>query len=129
MKGRRAFLTAGLGLAGLSVLGYGGSLVGCRMAGVETALLKPLMIGLRNMRMPDRVGRAWLAEESAETAAAALRARRDLMHAALKVDDTDRMRVLAVAIRDEFSRGDVVVADRFVVSRTEARLAALWLTI
>lgn len=99
------------------------------MTGVETAFLRPLMIGLHNMRMPDRVGRAWLAKESAETAAMALLARRDLMQAALMPDDTDRLRVLAAAIRNEFGKGDLVVAGRIVVSRTEARLAALWLTI
>jgi len=125
MKGRRIFMTGGLGVIGISAFGYGGSLAACRLAGNDTALLKPLLIGLGALPAPDRVGSAWLERESAPAAAAALLARRELFRAAILPDDALRKAEVVAVIQADFAKGDVVVADRFVISRTEARLAVV----
>lgn len=126
MIGRR-FLVGGLGLLGLGAVGYGGSLAICRLGGTDMAMLRPLFAGLGGMRTPERVGKAWLDHEQTEEIARALLAHPDLMRAVLIPQEAARQRELAWIIRAEFARGDIVVADRWVVSRTEARLAALWL--
>lgn len=125
MIGRRFLLTGGLGLLGLSAVGYGGSLAACSMTDERRAMLDMLLAAFEPRRMPAQVGDDWLARESAEYIVAALLSQDDLVQAALLPETGVRRAVLADVIRNEFSRGQMVVAGNWVVSTTEARLAAL----
>ena len=126
---RRTILGGLLGAVGIGAAGYGGSLGACALARRDVAMLKPLLIALDGLQTPERIGQAWLAEEDPATTAAALLADRTLVQATLIPDPEARRAQVMALIQDQFARGDIVVADRWVVSRIEARLAALWLMV
>ncbi|MBT8408211.1 MAG: hypothetical protein KJN93_01135 [Alphaproteobacteria bacterium] len=123
--GRRPILTGGLGLVGLGALGWGGSVAVCSAGGGDlAALIRPLFVALADIRDADRVGQAWLAETGPDRLLRDILARPDFAGAALVPDDALRRQRLAAAIRAEFAAGDTVLADRWVVARAEAQIAA-----
>lgn len=121
---RRPVLAGGLGLLGLGIIGYGGSLAVCAgSAGLPLAAVVPALARLPD---PGAVARAWRQVENRGAAGAALLTDPDLARA-WRLDDAAAQAALARRIRDDFARGDTVVAGACVVTRLEARLAAVCL--
>lgn len=130
LLGRRPFLTGGLGLLGAGAVTWGGSLAACSASGRETAMLiQPLFVALADLRARDQIGQAFLEETGAEPLLAQIAARRDLISAALIPGDQDRLIHLQDTIRQDFAAGDVVLANRWVVARCEAQIAAARVSI
>ena len=129
MTPRRALLGGMLGVVGAGAVGYGGSLAACSVMQRDIAMLKPLLIALDGLLAPERIGQAWLKEEPHAITVSALLADSAVIHATLIPDPEARRVQVAGLIQEEFARGDIVVADRWVVSRMEARLAAIWLMV
>ncbi len=125
---RRWLLGGALGCLGAGVLGYGGSVAACSLHERRTALIWPLLDVLGDVHAPERIGRAWRDVETDAEIEAALLARGDLAGAALIAEPLRRRTRLGELIRTDFAKGDTVVADRWVVTRLEARLSAAWIS-
>lgn len=125
---RRSLLT-GAGLLGLGTLAYGGSLGACAIRSrPETALLlEPLFVARHDIHDPVALGEVWLREETAEAAVKALLARPGIVEAALVPDVEGRRHRIGAVIAEEFTNADIVTAGRWVVARSEARLASAWM--
>lgn len=125
MVTRRTVLAAGGGVVVLGAAGYLGSLAWCNATSVASLPLERLDVALADIREPARIGRAFRDREGAAGVEAALRARPALLEAmALDCPETRRT-ALRTAFREGFAAGDVVTADRWVVSRAECVVAAL----
>lgn len=122
---RRNVLT---GAAAVIAGGSVASALACRPDAESAALelqLNRLRVALADIVAPDRIGRAYrqdrtaseLREEFFATPSLRIAARHDCP-AALRA-------YLHEQVRAEFQTGDVVVADRFVVARSECILAGL----
>lgn len=123
--GRRTLL-AGLGVLGLGAVGYGGSLGGCAIRSSRQALLESLFVARHDILAPRELGRAWLEREAAPDAASALLGQPGLTGALLAPDPGTRRGRIRTVVAEEFAAGDVVIAGGWVVARTEARLAGVW---
>jgi hypothetical protein len=122
---RRALLKAG---AGAAVAAIG---VAHPHAPSESRLLADRLRGLVSHRAGAAViGAAYLdradAERSADTLAAAIVPAR-LRHRATRISDARLRALVTRALRDDFAAGRTLVLRGWVVSATEARLAALQL--
>lgn len=125
MIGRRVFL-AGAGLLGAGALGYGGSLVACA-GDRRAAMIRPLFQVIPRLHAPNTIGLAWLQVETPDDIVEGLMAHPMLMQTALLPDHTGtQAEHLMQAIRADFRQGDTVALDRWVVTRSEARIAAAW---
>lgn len=124
--GRRPFLIGGLATTGLAALAWGGSLGYCAIRAHETAMIRPLLVALADIRSPGRIGHAYLGSAGTDHIASTILARRDLVGVLLLPDARHRRASVAEIVREDFAKDDVVVADRWVVARTEAQLAAGW---
>lgn len=123
----RRILIAGGGVVVLgTAAAAAGSLVFCaresRLAGLP---LERLDVALADIAAPDRLARALRAAERPEAIEAAFLGRGDLLET-LRVDCPESRRAaIRSAFREDFRRGDVVVADRWIVARAEGLIAAL----
>lgn len=125
--GRRPFLTGGLGLAGLGAAGWGGSVALCSVKGGDlTAFVRPLFVALADIREVGLVGQAFLTETGAERLMIEILSRSDFFSAVLLLDDSQRRRMLGEAVRADFAAENTVLANRWVVARAEAQIAAAW---
>lgn len=122
---KRAFLAGGGGIVLAGALGFGGSLVACNLGRVAALPLERLDVALLDIRAPGRIGRAWRARVGLPAVEAEFLGRPALV-AALGPDcaETRRARIRA-EVRADFAAGDVVLADRWVVARSECLIAAL----
>jgi hypothetical protein len=122
---KRVFLAGGGGIVLAGALGVGGSLVACNSTRLATLPLERLDVALLDIREPGRIGRAWRTRVGLPAVEAGFLARPGLV-AALAPDcaETRRARIRA-EVRADFAAGDVVVADRWVVARSECLIAAL----
>lgn len=122
---RRAVLTGASGIVGLGLAGTGLSVVAC--SSTDTASLRAAFaVALADVFRPERIGPAFRASEAGQDLAAAFDARPDLLAATRISCPVMRRDQLAEAIRRDFRNGDIVVADRVVVSRTECLIAATY---
>ncbi len=122
---RRATL---IGIGGLWLAaGVAGaaSVVACRSGSARMASLDRLDVALADIRGADRIARVYRAGTAPSRIAAEFEAKTDLV-AALAIDcPASRAAAIRARMREDFRTGDVVVADRLVVSRTECLVAAL----
>lgn len=125
MISRRTVLTAGVGVVALGVAGIGGSLLLCRRESLAALPLERLDVALADIRAATRIGRAFRDREGQAGVEAAFLGQQGLLDAvALDCDET-RRKALRATFRAAFRAGDVVTADRWVVSRAECVVAAL----
>jgi hypothetical protein len=123
----RRVLIAGGGavvLAGAAAAGGGLALCGAgsRLAGLP---LERLDVALLDIRAPDRICQA-LREASPPAALEEAFLRRADLLEVLRFDcEATRRGALRMAVREDFRRGDILVADRLIVARSEALIAAL----
>jgi hypothetical protein len=128
---RRVLIAGGGTLLVGTAAAAGGSLVFCQRRRTRAAALplERLDVALADMRAPDRLARALRraappgrVEEALEEALL----ERPAVTGCLSLEcDATRRGALRAAFRDEFRRGDTVVADRWIVARSEAVVAAL----
>lgn len=125
---RRAALVGGGGILGLGALTVGGSLAVCASGAEPKALvmIRPLFVGLANMHAPGQVGRGLLDEVTPDRLLQDLTGHADLAGIALYPDSGQRRRALDQIYRRDFARGDTVVVENWIMSRTETRIAAAW---
>lgn len=126
---RRTILLAALGTTGVAaIVGYGGSLLACnarasgRSAGVDPSGLTP---ALDDIIAASRVGRAYREERDRATLVDEFGAKPGLVAAAAQTCPTAMRAELRAQVEADFRNGDIVVADRFVMARSECILAAL----
>lgn len=123
---RRTFFAAGGSLVALGLVGFGGSAIWCGRESLSATLpLERLDVALADIAAPTRIGQAYLAREGHAAVEAMFLAKTDLVTAlAIECPETRRGRIREVA-RADFSAGDVVIADRWIVARSECLVAAL----
>ncbi len=109
----------------LGLAGIGGSLVWCNSTTLASLPLERLDVALADIRDAARIGRAFRAAEGPPGVEAAFLDRPALLQAMTLDCDETRRAALRTAFRDGFRAGDVVTADRWVVSRAECVVAAL----
>ena len=116
-----------LGLLALFGGTSGASILSCRPSGDATATLDPerLRVALADIIAPERIGRAYRAARDTSTLTAEFASKPGLVAAAAQECPATLRTQLQAQITEDFRRGDVVVADRFVVARSECILAAL----
>jgi hypothetical protein len=116
-----------LGTVALIGAGAGGSILACRPGAEETAALDPgrLRAALADIVAPERIGRAYRAGRGRDELAGELASKPGLLAAASQTCPATLRARLRAQVREDFRRGDVVVADRFVVARSECIVAAL----
>lgn len=123
---RRTVVLGAGGLAALAAADYGGSLAVCGRVDIAALLpLDRLDVALAGMRAPERIGRAWRSREGLAATEAAFLASPDLLRAAATECPETRRVLFRSRFRADFAAGDVVIADRWVVSRSECLVAAL----
>lgn len=121
---KRSFLVGGGGLLMLGV-GFGGSLLACNRTRIAALPLERLDVALLDIRAPERIGSAYRAQVGLPAVEAAFLGKRGLVEAiAHECPETRRGRI-RTEIRADFTAGDVVVADRWVMARSECLIAAL----
>ena len=123
---RRAVLLTLGGVAGVVVAGVGASVVVCNARSEATALsLERLDVALAEMPGAARIARAVRAATEQAELIEQFIAKRPLV-SALAIDcPASRLQAINAQIRADFDADDVVVADRWVVSRSECLIAAL----
>ena len=116
-----------LGTAALIGTGAGASVLACRPGTDGQAALDPerLRVALADIIAPERIGRAYGAERTRHDLLAELEACPGLVRAAAQTCPATLRGLLRDQVREDFRNGDVLVADRFVVARSECILAAL----
>ncbi len=122
---RRAMIAGGTVVGGLAAAG-GLSALAC--SGNRTlAALDPdrLRAGLADIVAPARIGAAYGSGRSRETLLAELAAKPGLCAAAGHECPATLRAAFRAQVAEDFRSGDVVVADRFVVARSEGIVAAL----
>ncbi len=123
MIGRRKIIGGVFGLLGLGAVGYGGSLAACAITDRRQALIRPLFPALSPLYAHKALGQAWLQVETADDIFEALTSHDGLMQATL-LPGTLSQDSLSEVIRQDFQRGELVEIDRWVVTKSEARIAA-----
>jgi hypothetical protein len=121
---RRGVLIGTVALIGIAA---GASVLACRPATGGQAALDPerLRVALADIIAPERIGQAYRAGRTHADLEAELAARPRLVVAAAQGCPTTLRDAVRAEVQEEFRRGDVVIADRFVVARSECILAAL----
>ncbi len=123
--GRRALFLSGLGgLLGAGAIGYGGSLAACAMWGDRQAILRPLYPAIASIPAWSEIGAAWLAEETLEDITETLIRDPAVFAALIQSEAQLRQTRIIELVRAEFQSRRVVMAGRWVVAQTEARIAA-----
>lgn len=120
---RRSVLLGG-GALGAALLGYGGSLVGCRFGGHKLAQLETLFAGLGDMVAPGQIGRAYLHTHGVGPVLAELETRDDLIALSFLPPSDERQTRFKAIVEQDFATGRSDVVDGWIVARTEALLAA-----
>jgi len=121
---RRTVIAGGLGVLGASTVGYLGSLAACSGGAERAAMLRPLYLALNGAYPWQSVGKAWLAVETEDQIWQGMTRSEAIRAPLLALDDSDRKSRLDAAVQAEFGGGDIVQVDRWLVARSEARLAA-----
>jgi len=122
---RRIFIAAG-GLVILGGAAFGGSAIWCARGRDAAALpLDRLDVALGDIREPGRIARAWRAAAGGDETAAELLRRPAILEAMVPDCPETRRGLIRAGVRAEFAAGDTVVADRLIVARSEALIAAL----
>jgi hypothetical protein len=124
---RRVLIAGGGTLLVGTAAAAGGSLVFCQRRRTRAAALplERLDVALLDIRAPDRICQA-LREASPPAALEEAFLRRADLLEVLRLDcDATRRGALRMAVREDFRRGDILVADRLIVARSEALIAAL----
>jgi hypothetical protein len=116
-----------LGTVALVGTGAGASVLACRPGADGQAGLDParLRVALADIVAPERIGRAYGAGRARAALLAEFAARPGLVTAAAQDCPATLRSLLRDQVRADFRTGDVVVADRFVVARSECIVAAL----
>lgn len=115
-----------IGTAAIVATGAAASALACRPR-VQDAALDPgrLRVVLAHIHAPERVGRAYRLGRDTGILLAELEARAGLCEVAAASCPEAARAALRVQVAEDFRRGDVVVADRLVMARSECILAAL----
>ena len=115
-----------LTLGGVVVAGAGVSLGACQARSRMARLsLERLNLAVAGIPGAARIGHAMRAQMSQTELVAAVVAQAPLV-SALEIDcPASRLRQIQLQVRAEFEAEDIIVADRWVVSRSEALIAAL----
>jgi hypothetical protein len=131
---RRRLLLAAGSLVGLGVVTFGGSFAICTRRAARTASMhdasRRLFAALPDIRDADAVGAAVLAGQTDLAPASllpALAADPALTEACRLDCPATRRTALAAVFREELQAGRFVLAERWVLAPSEARIAALWL--
>jgi hypothetical protein len=116
-----------LGTVALIGTGAGASVLACRPGADGQAVLDPerLRVALADIIAPERIGRAYRADRTRADLEAELAARPRLVAASAQGCPATLRDAVRDEVQEEFRRGDVVIADRFIVARSECILAAL----
>jgi hypothetical protein len=121
---RRSVLLGTVALIGTAA---GASVLACRPGTGRQAALDPerLRVALADIIAPERIGRAYRAGRTHADLEAELAARPRLVAATAQGCPATLRDAVRAEIQEEFRRRDVVIADRFVVARSECILAGL----
>lgn len=125
MISRRTVLATGGGVVALGIAGIGGSVPWCNGATLAALPLERLDVALADIRDAARIGQVFRETEGEAGIEVAFRDRPALLEAMTLDCDETRRAALRATFRDGFRAGDVVTADRWVVSRAECVVAAL----
>lgn len=128
MTPRRFVTRRGVLIGMVAILGSAAtaSVLACRPGTGTAALdLDRLRLALSDIMAPERVGHSYRQDRDTATLLEEFGARPALAAAAsLDCPDMLRSRIRAVA-QEDFRTGDIVIADRFVMARSECIVAAL----
>ena len=125
MLSRRTFFAAGGGLVALGAAAFGGSLVYCGRESFAALPLERLDVALADIRAPERIGRSYLAAVGRTSVEEGVLGKAGLLDALRRDCPETRRADIRAQFRADFAAGDVVVADRWVVSRSECLVAAV----
>lgn len=125
---RRRLLKVGLGVTVITGLGLGASLIACaRRTTGQVRTAERLRVVLATLPAPARIGAACCAGRTLGEIAVEISGRPGLVRALQTDCPETRHARLRTLMRADFAAGDFVVADRFVISRTEGIAAGfLW---
>ncbi len=116
-----------LGIGALIGIGAGASFLACGRGRDAAAAITPekLRIALADIIAPERVGSAYRKERDHVGLAAELAEKPGLLAATRQSCPATLRAHVRAQVQEDFRRGDIVVADRFVMARSECILAAL----
>ena len=126
---RRNVVVAGggavlIGAAGVAASGFACSMTDGRQAWIRD--LSRLFAAIPDMAAPQAVGRVYGAEHGPEMLLAQLSAEGPLKDASQITCEATRCAAIQETFRQDFTRGRIVVADRWIVARSEALISAAW---
>jgi len=122
---RRFVMLGGLG-AGSIAFGYGFTMATCNIAHSRLSFLRPLFQVIPSLKSPAAIGHAWLDRESVECATEALLSNPALGPLCFANEDPKIIEKISHAIQEEFQQGEVEEVERWLVSLSEVRIAAVW---
>ncbi|MFV0359649.1 hypothetical protein [Tropicimonas sp.] len=124
--GRRLFLFSAAGLAAAGVLGFAASARYCdRRVLARLHLLDRLDVAVADIAGAAEIGRSYRARVGDGTLLSELGARPALLEALEYTCPETRRALVRRQFREDFRTGDILVENRWVVSRSECIIAAL----
>lgn len=114
----------GGGAAGAVILGYGGSLAGCKLGGQKLVQLETFFAELGDMVAPRQIGQTYLRTRGTGAIMSELERRDDLITLSFLPPTKERRAGFKAIVQEDFSAGRSEMVNGWIVARTEALLAA-----